>query len=136
MFKKRDRRRFEPKKLRSEVIRHCNHHQARRCVLREIPRSGEKAALGILRLARKIEIEHQKHRGQFVDPRDLKRTVGEAWAAFKLSRWPKLRHTTQTLYALTWRMLRQGPPGRLDVLWIPYYSIAVLHCGLERTTWP
>ncbi len=53
---------------------------------------------------RKAEVEHQQHRGQFVDPRDLKRTVGEAWTAFKLVRWPKLRHTTQTIYELTWRV--------------------------------
>ena len=53
---------------------------------------------------RKTQIEHQAHRGQYIDPRDLKRTVNEAWAAFKLARWPRLRHTTQTLYELTWRV--------------------------------
>jgi integrase len=54
--------------------------------------------------ARKSEVEHQKNVGKFVDPRNMKRLVGEAWASFKLSRWPGLRHTTQTLYALTWRV--------------------------------
>ena len=28
----------------------------------------------------------------------------EAWTAFKTLRWSRLRHTTQTLYELTWRV--------------------------------
>src|SRR5208337_3910916 len=53
--------------------------------------------------ARKSEVEHQMNRGQFVAPRDLKHTVGEAWTAFKTHRWPRIRHTTQALYEVLWR---------------------------------
>jgi integrase len=54
--------------------------------------------------ARKAAIEHQKNEGKYVDPKDLKRTVLEAWTAFRTLRWSRLRHTTQTLYDITWRV--------------------------------
>jgi integrase len=53
---------------------------------------------------RKSEVEHQLHGGRFVDPRDLQRTVGEAWDSFKKTRWGSIRKGTQAFYEGRWRV--------------------------------
>jgi integrase len=52
---------------------------------------------------RKSELEHQLNTGRFVDPRDLQRTVGEAWSSFKITRWGSIRKTTQAFYEGAYR---------------------------------
>jgi len=52
---------------------------------------------------RKVQIEHQLQTHAYVDPKDLQRTVGEAWKSFKETRWSGLRLTTQAFYEAGWR---------------------------------
>lgn len=44
------------------------------------------------------EVESQLDNDRFVDPKDLKRTVGEAWESFRATRWDSIRKTTQSFY--------------------------------------
>ena len=53
---------------------------------------------------RKVEVEHQLQNDNYVDPRDRKRTVGEAWKSFETTRWLGLRLTTQAFYGSAWRV--------------------------------
>jgi integrase len=53
---------------------------------------------------RKVEVEHQLQNDNYVDPRDRKRTVGEAWKSFETTRWSGLRLTTQAFYGSAWRV--------------------------------
>ena len=53
---------------------------------------------------RRKELEYQLDRDQYVDPKDMKRTVGEAWASFKATRWGSIRLTTQAFYEAAYRV--------------------------------
>src|ERR1700689_2885020 len=54
--------------------------------------------------ARVIELEHQLYHGRFVEPKDLQRTVGEAWTSFKATRWGSIRKGTQAFYESAYRI--------------------------------
>jgi integrase len=52
---------------------------------------------------RRKELEYQLDHDRFVDPKDMKRTVGEAWVSFKATRWGSIRKTTQAFYEGAYR---------------------------------
>jgi integrase len=54
--------------------------------------------------ARVIELEHQLYHGRFIEPKDLQRTVGEAWKSFKATRWGSIRKGTQAFYEGAYRV--------------------------------
>jgi integrase len=52
---------------------------------------------------RRKELEYQLDHDRFVDPKDMKRTVGEAWVSFQATRWGSIRKTTQAFYEGAYR---------------------------------
>ena len=53
---------------------------------------------------RRAEVENDLNRGRYVAPRDLQRTVGEAWESFQKIRWGSIRKATQAYYLGKWRV--------------------------------